>query len=227
MASRRFTAGGSPGRAVLAAVAAPLFATVLAIVLEPDSALGAVPLFLLGVVVAAAVGGVWAGLGSSVLGFLSLNYFFTAPRHTFRVARREDVLALVVFLVVAGVVGWLFARTIEARVRAETREREARLLGYLATKVLSGEPLARVLETSRAPARGAPLARCEIMRGQATTRSTPCGSVPAGARRSDHDHGPAGRVSELDRHRVRRRARAARRGRPAPVRGRPDRSPSR
>ena len=62
------------------------------------SALGAVPLFLLGVVVAAALGGVWSGLGCSILGFLSLNYFFTAPRHTFRVAHEEDFVALVVFL---------------------------------------------------------------------------------------------------------------------------------
>ena len=95
MASRRFTVSGSPARTVLVAVAAPALATALAIVLEPDSALGAVPLFLLGVVAAAALGGVWAGIGSSVLGFLSLNYFFTAPRHTFRVAREEDVVALV------------------------------------------------------------------------------------------------------------------------------------
>lgn len=161
--SRRFPVSGSPPRIALVAVVAPVLATVLAIVLEPDSALGAVPLFLLGVVAAAALGGVWAGLGSSVLGFLSLNYFFTAPRHTFRVAHEEDVVALVVFLVVAVIVGWLFARTLEARKRAEGREREARLLGYLATKVLSGEPLARVLDDFAGavldPLR---LARCEI-----------------------------------------------------------------
>jgi len=163
MASGRSFASGSPARAVAVAVAAPMVATVLAIVLEPDSALGAVPLFLLGVVVAAALGGVWAGLASSVLGFLSLNYFFTAPRYTFRVAHEEDVVALVVFLVVAGVVGWLFARTLEARVRAEAREREARLLGYLATKVLSGEPLARVLDDfAGALLEPLRLARCEI-----------------------------------------------------------------
>jgi len=148
---------------VLVAVAAPALATALAIVLEPDSALGAVPLFLLGVVAAAALGGVWAGIGSSVLGFLSLNYFFTAPRHTFRVAREEDVVALVVFLIVAVVVGWLFARTLDARVRAEGGEREARLLGYLATKVLSGEPLGRVLDDfAGALLEPLRLARCEI-----------------------------------------------------------------
>jgi len=121
------------------------------------------PMFLLGVVAAAALGGLWAGLGSSLLGFLSLNYFFTVPRHTFRVAHEEDVVALVVFLIVAGVVGWLFSRTLEARLRAERREREARLLGYLATKVLSGEPLDRVLDDFAGsllePLR---LARCEI-----------------------------------------------------------------
>jgi two-component system sensor histidine kinase KdpD len=148
---------------VLVAVGAPLAATALALLLAPDSALGAVPLYLLGVVAAAAVGGMWAGIGSSLLGFLSLNYFFTAPRHTFRVAHEEDVVALAVFLIVAVVVGWLFAKVLEARGRAERREREARLLGYLATKVLSGEPLARVLDDFAGalldPLR---LARCEI-----------------------------------------------------------------
>jgi len=159
----RRTSSGSPIRTVLVAVLAPALATIAAILLEPDSALGAVPLYLLGVVVAAALGGLWAGLGSSVLGFLSLNYYFTAPRHTFRVTREEDVVALVVFLVVAAVVGWLFARALEARASAERREREARLLGYLATKVLSGEPLARVLDDfAGALLEPLRLARCEI-----------------------------------------------------------------
>jgi len=163
MAWKRFTASGSPARATLVAVAAPVIATLLSILLEPDSALGAVPLFLLGVVVAAALGGVWAGLGSSVLGFLLLNYYFTSPRHTFRVAHEEDVVALVVFLIVAAIVGWLFARTLEARARAEGREREARLLGYLAMKVLSGDPLPRVMDDfAGALLEPLRLVRCEI-----------------------------------------------------------------
>lgn len=120
-------------------------ATGLALLLQPERELGAVSIYLLAVVVAAALGGLWAGLVSSVLGFLALNYFFTEPLHTFRVANREDVVALVVFLVVALIVGSLVARAVDEGARAARREREARLLNYFATKALSGEPLDRVL----------------------------------------------------------------------------------
>ena len=58
----------------------------------------------------------------------------------------QDAVAAVVFLVVGTVVGLLVARMIEERERATERERDARLLGYLATKLLSGEPLDRVLD---------------------------------------------------------------------------------
>lgn len=137
---------GSPvARATIAAALAPAAATGLALVVQPGRALGAVSIFLLGVVVAAAVGGLWAGLAASVLGFFSLNYFFTEPLHTFRVNDSEDIVALVVFLVVAAIVGSLLARALEERARAARGERESRLLNYFATKVLSGEALDRVL----------------------------------------------------------------------------------
>jgi two-component system sensor histidine kinase KdpD len=80
-----------------------------------------------------------------VLGFVALTYFFTEPIHTFRITSRDDVMAVAVFLVVALVVGWVVARAVEERDRASRREREARLLNYFATKVMSGEPLDRVL----------------------------------------------------------------------------------
>jgi two-component system sensor histidine kinase KdpD len=84
-------------------------------------------------------------VGSSLLGFVALTYFFTKPLHTFRITSRDDVVAVVVFLVVALVVGWVVARAVQERDRAARREREARLLNYFATKALSGEPLDRVL----------------------------------------------------------------------------------
>lgn len=127
------------------ALLAPGVATGLALVLQPGRELGAVSIFLLAVVAASALGGIRAGLVSSVLGFLALNYFFTEPLHTFRVANSEDVVALVVFLVVALIVGALVARALDERRRATRRERESRLLGYVATKALSGDPLDVVL----------------------------------------------------------------------------------
>ncbi len=106
-------------RAVVVSVVAPAPRSGSGLIVQPERELGAVSLFLLAVVAAAVVGGIWAGIGSSVLGFLALNYFFTEPLHTFRVNNRDDVVALVVFLVVALLVG-LGGRS--RRVRARPRD---------------------------------------------------------------------------------------------------------
>src|SRR6266508_4318363 len=135
--------GASRVRAVVVSVVAPALG--LALIVQPERELGAVSLFLLAVVAASVAGGIWAGIGSSLVGFLALNYFFTEPLHTLRVHHRDDVVALVVFLIVALLVGWVVARSVSERDRATRREREARLLNLFATKALSGEPLDRVL----------------------------------------------------------------------------------
>lgn len=153
----------SPAVAVAVAVLATAGATGLTLLLHRERSLGAVSLFLLAVVLSAALGGLWSGLATSLLAFLCLNYFFTEPRFTFRVESADDVVALVVFLVVAIVVGSLFARALTEHSEAVRRERESRVQSYFATKVLSGEPLERVLGDFAAalldPLR---LARCEI-----------------------------------------------------------------
>jgi two-component system sensor histidine kinase KdpD len=138
-------AGGSRLRAAVVSVLAPAAALGVGLVVQPERELGALSLFLLAVVAAAVIGGIWAGVGSSVLGFLALNWFFTEPLHTLRVDDRDDVVAIVTFLVVALVVGSVVARAVEESVRASRREREARLLNLFATKALSGRPLDQVL----------------------------------------------------------------------------------
>jgi two-component system sensor histidine kinase KdpD len=104
-------------------------------------------IYVLAVVVSAASGGLAAGLMSAVLSFLALNFFFTRPLHTLSVERPEDVAALVVFLIVSMIVGTLLSRALGQRARAERREREARLLQHVSTRLLSGEPMRRVLES--------------------------------------------------------------------------------
>jgi two-component system sensor histidine kinase KdpD len=118
---------------------------------------------MLAVVAATAVGGLWSGLASAVLSFLGLNFFFTPPQRTFRVGKVEDLVALIVFLIVAVIVGALLARALEERDRAARRERETKLLNYFASKLLSGEPLHRVLgDFANALVEPFALARCEI-----------------------------------------------------------------
>lgn len=103
--------------------------------------------FVLAVTAAVLIGGSGAGLTASLLSFLALNFFFTPPVGTFSVRKTEDLVALVVFLVVSAVVGALVSRATTQRHRAERREREARLLQHLGTRLISGETTQRVLES--------------------------------------------------------------------------------
>ncbi len=150
-------------RVALAAMIGPVVATAVAIPIQGTGPVSAVSLYMLGVVAAAAIGGLWSGLGAAALSFLGLNFFFTPPRHTLRVNKWEDGVALVVFLVVATIVGSLLARALDERSRAARREQETRLLNYLSSRLLSGDPLERVLgDFSTALLDPFGLARCEI-----------------------------------------------------------------
>jgi two-component system sensor histidine kinase KdpD len=140
------TSGSRPaGRAVAMAVLATAAATGVALLLHPEPALGAVSVFLLGVVVAAVFGGAVGGITAAILCFASLNFFFTAPRHTLRVGNDEDVVALVAFFVVALVIGSLVSRLLAERTRATRNEREARVLGYVTSKARSGRTTEEML----------------------------------------------------------------------------------
>ncbi len=152
----------SPIRAGVVAIGVSALATALALALHAGG-IGAASVLLLAVVASAATGGIAGGLGGAVLSSLALNYFFTEPRHTLRVSEVDDVVALLVFLAVAVLVGSLLARALEDRARAARRERETRLLSYLSSKLLSGEPSGRVVEDfAAALLEPFSLARCGI-----------------------------------------------------------------
>ena len=81
-------------------------------------------LFLLLVTGVSAVGGIWPALAAAVVGFLIVNWYFTPPLHTFTIGEGENILALVVFVAVAGLVSAFVA--LAARRAAEgTRARAA------------------------------------------------------------------------------------------------------
>ena len=63
--------------------------------------------YLVLVVVVAATGGVWLAALAALAGFLLSNFYFAPPIHTFTIADARDILALVMFLVTAGVVSVL------------------------------------------------------------------------------------------------------------------------
>ncbi len=150
-------------RAVLVGVAASGAVTALAALPAGISTATAALLYVLAVMTSSLVAGIWAGLAASVPSFLALNFFFTPPLHTFNVAKGEDLVALLVFLLVSATVGALLSSALAQRARAERREREARLLNHLGTRLLAGEPLQDVLgRVAQGMEELFGLARCEI-----------------------------------------------------------------
>jgi two-component system, OmpR family, sensor histidine kinase KdpD len=182
-------AGRSPVLAALVVGLAPAAATIMAFPLAPPAA-AAASLYFLAVVVAAWGAGVVGGVAVAVLSAAALNFFFTPPEHTLRVEHPQDVVALVVFLLVALIVGSVVARALADRERATQRERETRLLNYFATKLLSGEAIQRVLDDfATALLEPFRLASCSI--------GTDDGALSAVAVRPDAPEGRGGQRIEL------------------------------
>jgi two-component system, OmpR family, sensor histidine kinase KdpD len=98
-------------------------------------------LFLLQVVAAAAVGGAGPALAAATLGFLLANWYFTPPLHTWTIDEPQSLLALLVYVVVAGVVSW-FVATVARRSAEVARARaEAETLARVAAASADEDPL--------------------------------------------------------------------------------------
>jgi two-component system sensor histidine kinase KdpD len=97
---------------------------------------------MLVVVVVAAVGGLPPALFAAIGSFLLANWFFTPPFHTWKIAETENVLALVIFVSVAGIVSYLVSqaalRTAEATLARADAETLAALAGAMTS---SDDPL--------------------------------------------------------------------------------------
>jgi K+-sensing histidine kinase KdpD len=106
-------------------------------------------LFLLGVVLIAAVGGMLAAVLAAVTASLSLNYWFTPPYHELRIAQRDHVLALLVFLAVAITVSATVEVAARQRSHAARSRAEALTLSRLASSPLSDQSVPAVLEQIR------------------------------------------------------------------------------
>ena len=150
-------------RVAFPAVALPGAATLLALLPSGVSTTSAALAYVVAVMIAAAFGGIAAGLLASVLSFLGLNFFFTPPTHTFRVDKLEDLVALGVFVAVSGFVATLLSAVLRQRARAERREQEARLLHHFGNRLLAGRPVDDVLrEFAESVVRLFSLVRCEV-----------------------------------------------------------------
>jgi two-component system sensor histidine kinase KdpD len=132
-------------RTVLVAIGGPGLVTLLAPLERQVPTTTAAMLYVLVVTLASATEGAAAGIASSLLSFLALNFFFTPPLHTFTVGKLEDLIALLAFLVVSVVTGLLLSAAVTQKSRAETREAQNRLLNRFTSRLLSGQALDVVL----------------------------------------------------------------------------------
>ncbi len=103
--------------------------------------------YLVLVVVVAATGGVWPAALAAIAGFLLSNYYFTPPIHTFTIADARDILALVMFLVTAGVVSVLVDLSARRTATAIQARADARMLARVAGRMVApeGNPLPALL----------------------------------------------------------------------------------
>ncbi|HJQ44335.1 MAG TPA: DUF4118 domain-containing protein, partial [Jatrophihabitantaceae bacterium] len=89
-------------------------------------------IYLLIVVIASVVGGVWAGLPAALASSVLMNFYFTDPVHTLRISDHENVVALIVFLVVAAVVSRVVDVSAQRREQATRAAAEAANVSALA-----------------------------------------------------------------------------------------------
>jgi len=134
----------------LAAAALPLLTLALTWIGDELSLEGQVLLYLLVVVLVAMMGGIAVALLSAVAAALLINWWFVEPRHTLDVAHADQLVALVVFVAVAGIVsGAVELATRRARA-AEQASAQAETLSALArADHAEQESLHAVLEQAR------------------------------------------------------------------------------
>jgi two-component system sensor histidine kinase KdpD len=125
----------------------PLLTLVLTAGRGGDSLATALSSYLVLVVVVAAIGGVWPAVLAAVAGFLLSNYYFAPPIHTFTIGDARDILALVMFLVTAGVVSVLVDLSARRSAAAVQARSDAQMLARIAGRMVSpeGNPLPALL----------------------------------------------------------------------------------
>ena len=134
----------------LALIALPVLTALLTSMRGQLSLTDDLLIYLVAVVAVAFVGGFWPAVIAAIAASLLLNWYFTQPVHTFTIAKPDNLLALMLFIVVAisvSSVVHLAAR--RAQQAARSREESEALL-RLARVVLGGDDtVAAVLEHLR------------------------------------------------------------------------------
>ena len=93
--------------------------------LRPELTQTAIALSLmLAVVLIAVIAGRGPALYASILAGLSFNFFFIGPFYSLRIGRPEDVIAFVVFVLAAVIVGQLSSRLEKRVMQSEAQQKQ-------------------------------------------------------------------------------------------------------
>ncbi|MGH2831268.1 MAG: DUF4118 domain-containing protein, partial [Solirubrobacteraceae bacterium] len=136
---------------VLAAALAVALCTLLVYPLKqiaPVVSLGVV--YLLAVLVISAIWGAWLGALTAVLSAAAFNFFHLPPIGQFTIRNSENWVALITFLVAAGLTSSVAEVTRARAHEAEARRREADLAAEMARLLLRGNSLTDALPTAAA-----------------------------------------------------------------------------
>jgi two-component system, OmpR family, sensor histidine kinase KdpD len=132
---------------LLGTIGIALFAGALAPLRSSLGLPGGLLFLLLGVVLVATLGGVVPAVAAAVVASVGADYFFASPRHSLRLARPSDAVALVVFFAVAAIVSALVDQRTRRGLQVGRAAVEAEALARLAAgSVLSEvEPLPEIV----------------------------------------------------------------------------------
>lgn len=112
------------------------FVTAILKLLEPALEIQLIALlFLLPVLFATVLWGLWTGFLAGFLSFLCFNYFFIQPYYTFAVHKSQDVITLGVFLIVVVVMSQLIGQAKTGMQLAKKREWEATKMYEFITEI--------------------------------------------------------------------------------------------
>ena len=123
---------------ILGAALLPPITVVLAASRQHLNLADVVLVYLVAVVTITVLGGFWPAVLAAVAASLLLNWYFTVPLHTFNIQDPKELLALLLFVTVAGAVSSVVHLAARRAVQAARAREEAAALLELAQTVLGG-----------------------------------------------------------------------------------------
>jgi two-component system sensor histidine kinase KdpD len=126
---------------LIVAVGLPLTTILLAAARGSLALSSVLLLYLLLVVVVAAIGGLAPALTAAIAGSLLVNWYFTPPIHRWTIEEAENVLALGVYLLTAGIVSTLVSVAARRTADAARANAEAEALAAITGEIVEADPL--------------------------------------------------------------------------------------